>query len=102
MQRRLKTPALQISETRGKTLTAFDRQITPVGSVVQVRWPGGSFTWHRPMAVEVRQGDTMHRLPIHDATLRAITTVVLAGFSIVVLVSLSVRRARSRRRRRAS
>jgi len=96
MLQRLKAPALQISETRGKSVTAFDRQTTPVGRVVQVRWPGGSFTWHRPVAVEVRQGDTILRLPIHDVTFRAIGAIVLTGLAAVVLISLLMRRARPR------
>ena len=97
MQRQLKAPALHISETRGKSVTAFDRQTTPVGRVVQVSWPGGSFTWHRPVAVEVRQGDTIHRLPIHNVTLRAIGAIVLTGLAVVVLILLLMRRARPRK-----
>ena len=96
MQRQLKAPALHISETRGKSVTAFDRQTTPVGRVVQVRLPGGSFTWHRPVAVEVRQGDAIHRLPIHNVTLRAISAIVLTGLAVAVLISLLMRRIRPR------
>ncbi len=96
MQQRLKAPALHISETRGKSVTAFDRQTTPVGRVVQVRWRGISFTWHRPVAVEVRQGDTIHSLPIHNVTLRAIGAIVLTGLAAVVLISLLMRRVRPR------
>jgi hypothetical protein len=100
MQRGLRTPAVQISEMRGKSITAFDKQITPVGGVFQVYWPGGGFTWHRPRAVEVRQGGTTHRLPIYDATLRAIASIALVGLAAVVLISLSMRWVRSRKRRR--
>lgn len=97
MQRRLKAPALQISETRGKSVTAFDRQTTPVGRVVQIRLPGISFIWHRPVAVEVRQGDTIRRLPIHNVTLRATSAIVLIGLAVVVLISLLMRRVRPRK-----
>jgi hypothetical protein len=96
MQRRLKAPALQINETRGKSVTSFDRQTTPIGRVVQVRWLGASFTWHRPVAVEVRQGDTIQRLPIHNVTLRARGIIVLTGLAVVVLISLLMRRVRPR------
>lgn len=98
IQQRPKAPTLQISETRGESLLAFDRQTTPIGRAVQVRWSGISFIWHRPVAIEVRQGDSVQRLPIHDATSRAIIAVVLAGLAIVVLASLSMRRVHSRRR----
>ena len=76
----------------------FNRQTTPIGRVVQVRLPGASFTWHRPVAVEVREGDSMYRLPIHDITSRATSTMVLTGLA-VVLVSLSIRKVRLRRRK---
>ena len=98
MQRQLKVPALQISETRGNPVTTFNRQTTPIGRVVQIRLPGGSFTWHRPVAVEVREGDSMYRLPIHDTTSRATSAMVLTGLA-VVLVSLSIRKVRLRRRK---
>jgi hypothetical protein len=96
MQRRLKAPALQINETRGKSVTAFDRQTTPVGRVVQVRLPVGSFTWHRPVAVEIRQGEAIHRLPIHNVTMRVMSAIVLTGLAVAVLISLLMRRVRPR------
>ena len=94
MQQRLKAPAFHTSETRGKSVTAFDWQTTPVGRVVQVRLPGISLIWHRPVAVEVRQGDTIHRLPIYNVTRRAIGAIVLTGLAVVVLILLLMRRIR--------
>ena len=75
-------------------MRAFDRQTTPVGRVVQVRLPFGSFTWHRPVAVEVRQGESIQRLPIQNATRRAIGAMVLTGLAVVVLILLLMRRIR--------
>ncbi len=98
MQRQPRIPEWHISETRGKPFAAYGRQIIPVGRVVQISWPGGGFTWHRPVAVEVHQGDKIRRLPIYNATRRATAMVMLVGLAIVVLVS-AWRRGGSIRRR---
>src|SRR6266849_5764116 len=98
MQPQLKEQALQISETRGNPVETFNRQTTPIGRVVQLRLPFGSITWHRPVAVEVRQGETVHRLPIYDTTSRAISVIVLTGLA-TVLVPLVIRTILFRRRK---
>ena len=98
MQRQLKVPASQISETRGNSVTAFNRQTTPIGRVVEVSLPFGSFTRHRPVAVEVRQDDTTYRLPIQDYTSRVISAIVLTGLA-TVLVPLVIRKILLRRSR---
>jgi hypothetical protein len=98
MQRQLKAPVLQISETRGNPIETFNRQTTPLGRVVEVHLPFGSITWHRPVAVEVRQEDTIYRLPIYDSTRRVISAFGLTGLA-TVLVPLVRRTILSRRRR---
>ena len=97
MQKQLQAPVLQISETRGNPVETFSRQTTPIGRVVRVQLPFGSFTWHRPVAVEVRQGETVHRLPIYDTTSRAIGAIVLTGLA-TVLVPFVIRTILFRRR----
>src|SRR5579884_1543325 len=57
-------PRWPISETRGEPITAFGREITPVGRAFEVRSPRGSFIRHRPVAIEVREGDVRHRVAI--------------------------------------
>jgi hypothetical protein len=98
MQRQLKVPAFQISETRGNPVETFNKQTTPIGRIVQVRLPIGSFTQHRPVAVEVREGDTIYRLPIHDYTSRVISAIFLTGL-VAILVPLVIRKILFRRRR---
>ena len=98
MQRQLKAPVLQISETRGNPVETFNRQTTPIGRVVEVHLPFGSITWHRPVAVEVRQEDAVYRLPIYDSTRRVISAIGLTGLA-TVLVPLVIRTILSRRRR---
>jgi len=98
MQRQLKAPVLHISETRGNTVETFNKQTTPIGRVVQVQLPFASVSWHRPLAVEVRQEGTMYRLPIYDATSRVISAIVLTGLA-TVLVPFVIRTILLRRRR---
>ncbi len=98
MQRQLKAPVLQISETRGNPVETFNGQTTPIGRVVEVHLPFGSITWHRPVAVEVRQEETIYRLPIYDSTRRVISAIGLTGLA-TVLVPLVIRTILSRRRR---
>ena len=98
MQRQVKAPVLHISETRGNPVEAFNRQTTPIGRVIQVRLPFSSITWHRPLAVEVRQEETINRLPIYDSTSRVISAIVLTGLA-TVLVPLVIRTILFRRRR---
>jgi hypothetical protein len=99
MQRLARIRGWRISEAQGEPITAFGRQIIPVGRVFQLNWPGGAFVRHRPVAIEVRQGDVVHRLPIHHVTLRAITAIVLTGLAVAVVASLLMRWVHSRRRR---
>ena len=98
MQRQLKVPVLRVHETKGNAVTSFNRQTTPIGRVVQLRLPFGSFTWHRPVAVEIRQEDTTYRLPIQDSTSRVISAIFLAGLA-TVLVPLVIRKMLFGRRR---
>lgn len=98
MQRQVKAPVLHISETRGNPVETVDRQTTPIGQVVQVRLPFASVSWHRPLAVEVRQEGVTYRLPIYYATSRVISAIVFSGL-VTVLVPFFVRAILSRRRR---
>jgi hypothetical protein len=91
-----KMPGWPISETRGESITAFGRQITPIGRVFQVRLPRGGFTRHRPVAIEVREGDVLHRVPIPNITRRITTTLTLTGLAVAVIGSLWMRRVKYR------
>ena len=98
MQQQLKAPILQISETRGNTAETSNKQTTPIGRLIQVQLPFASVSWHRPLAVEVRQEDTIYRLPIYDVTSRVISAIVLTGLA-TVLVPFVIRTIFLRRRR---
>ena len=98
MQQQLKVPVVRMSETRGNAVASFNRQTTPIGRVVEVHLPFGSFAWHRPVAVEVRQENTTYRLPIQDSTSRVIGAIVLTGLA-TVLVPLVIQKTLQRKRR---
>ena len=85
MQQQLKAPGWRIGKTRGEPFAAFGRQVVPIGYAIQASWPGRGFTWHRPVAVEIHDGDNIRRLPIHDVTLEAIISIIMTGIAIVIL-----------------
>lgn len=87
MQQQLRTPGWRINMTRGEPFTAFGRQVVPIGLAFQASWPGGGFTWHRAVAVEIRDGDNIRLLPIHDVTLEAIISIFTMGSAIVILAA---------------
>lgn len=87
MPQQLKIPEWHTSETRNNPTITFGRQITLIGRALQVKWRGGGFTWHRPIAVEVQQGSDVRRLPIRDTTRIAMVSIVLAGLLLGLLAS---------------
>jgi hypothetical protein len=98
MQRQLKAPVLRISETRGNTIETLDKQTTPIARVIHVQFPFANIIWHRPLAVEVRQGREAYRLPIYNATSRAMSIIFLTGLA-TVLIPFMIRIILLRRRR---
>jgi hypothetical protein len=98
MQRQLKAPVLRISETRGNTIETLDKQTTPIARVIHVQLPFAGFILHRPLAVEVRQQGTTYRLPIYNATSRAISIIFFTGLA-TVLTPFVIRTILLRRRR---
>ncbi len=98
MERQLKAPVLRISETRGNTIETFDKQTTPITRVIHVQLPFASIILHRPLAVEVRQQGTTYRLPIFNATSRAINIIFLTGLA-TVLIPFVIQTILLRRRR---
>jgi hypothetical protein len=99
MQWSQRKPILRISEMKGKPVVTHGREITLIGRVFQVNWSGGAFLWQRPVVIEVRQGNVVRRLSIHNATRRATTGIILAGLTITVATTLWMRLKNSRSRR---
>ncbi|HEY7348324.1 MAG TPA: hypothetical protein VH599_08395 [Ktedonobacterales bacterium] len=93
-------------ETRGQPVQAHGYEITPIGRVAQIIWPGGGLLWNRPVAVEVRQGAQQTRLPIRNMTRRIIASslIGLAITSLLLSWTQTKRkplREKKRRRRKA-
>ena len=55
-------------ERRGEPMHLHGRTIQPIARVTRVRWPGGVWEWHRPVAVEVREGARVRRIAIRSAS----------------------------------
>jgi hypothetical protein len=73
-----------IRPTASADLPASDaRQIRLVAWGVRLRWRGGVLVWLRPLAVEVRHGEVLERLPIHDTTLRALVALALLSGAMI-------------------
>ena len=87
MQHVLRTLRWQNSETRGQPITAYGRQVTPIGRVMRIECSWGGFVWHRPVAVEVREGEITRRLPIRNITQQAITSLTLAAIVIAWILA---------------
>jgi len=87
MKSAAKEPILQVNTTRGEPITTRYGQIVPLTRVVKLRWPGGGLNWNRPAAIELQQGQSQQKLPIKNATSRAIFTVGLTGLAITLGLS---------------
>ncbi len=85
-------------ETRGQPIHAQGQEVTPIGRVTRFTWPGGGMIRHRPVAVEVRQGEHITRLPIRNVT-RQVIALLLTGLALGVL-ALSLAQSRNRPQRR--
>jgi hypothetical protein len=96
MQRLQQIVGWQQFETRGQPVRAAGQEITPIGRVRRITWPGGGLIRQRPVAVEVRQGNSTSRLPIHDATRQAIAlfiTGLVMGALTLPLIRKSFQRS---------
>jgi hypothetical protein len=81
-------------ERRGEPVRLHGRTIAPIARVTRVRWRGGVWEWHRPVAVEVREGETLSRMPIRDPS--RVITVALAAIGCAVALG-ALRRFGARR-----
>lgn len=80
-------PILQVNTTRGEPITTRYGQIVPLIRVVKLRWPGGGLNWNRPAAIELQEGQSQQKLPIKNATSRAVFTILLTGLAITLGLS---------------
>jgi hypothetical protein len=75
-------------------------EVTPIARSTHLAWRGGGLEWHRPAAVEVRDGAGVRRIPIYNATRRTIGLLALAGL-VASISAGGIARATSRGRTRA-
>lgn len=90
-------PVLRGEEVRGDTISAAGLEVTPVAAVTRIAWRGLGVEWRRPRAVEIRAGETVRRLPIHDVSRRVAVGIILASVAATIL-GLWVERSSTSRR----
>lgn len=95
---RRSSPGWRVEDLRGLPLTIAGQQLTPVERVTELGRQHLVVRWRRPVFVEVRQGDSVRRLPIRNMTRRVIAFTVLAEL-VLGAVGLQVWRAFNRGKR---
>jgi hypothetical protein len=75
-------PHMQHEEVRGQPITRLGQEVTPIARIAQFTWRGGRLEWYRPVAIAVRDEQGVRRVPIHDATRRAMGGIILAGLAL--------------------
>lgn len=91
-------PTVNTALERGQPIHSNGADITPLARVTRIAWPGGRFEWHRPVAVEVRAGDSVRRVPIRNVTRLAIVATVAACLTLGGAMMYRATRARPARR----
>lgn len=96
-------PGWRVEDLRGTPLTIAGQHLTPVERVTELGRRHVVVSWRRPVFVEVRQGDTVRRLPIRNLTRRAMAFTVLAELALGTLgaVGLQVWKGYTRGKRGA-
>ncbi len=71
---------------RGEPIRIGDRELIPIVRKttfqLHVPWAGFAAVWARPRAVEVREGDTVHRMGIVD-----VGTMIWLGMLLLAIVT---------------
>jgi hypothetical protein len=81
----------------GEKVTVGDVSLTPQSRALILHWPGGGLVWNRPVAVVIKQGDRLSRLPIVDVTrLAQISLLGLSATFTLILLILSVQQKRGK------
>jgi len=93
-------PRIERREVRGEPLTLSGRRITPIKRVVHIAWPGGAWLWQRPIAVEIQEGESLRRMPVHNITRRAIIGLALSAALVAVVTRRRLRTSGRREQER--
>jgi hypothetical protein len=86
-------PQVERQELRGQLVRQQGMVVTPIARVTRIGWRGGRLDWHRPAAVEVRDDAGVRRIPLYNATRRAVFTIALAGLGASIIATRVMRRS---------
>lgn len=84
----------QWQKISGQPINMNDLVLTPQSRSLIVRFPWGTFIWHRPTAVLVERAEQREHLPIIDLT--RIIQFGIIGLGVIIII---VRVERSARRK---
>ncbi len=79
------------TETAHAPLQIGEYTITPLARAAAFQFPFGGVVWNRPIALEVRQGEQVERLPIPDVTRVGQIAAAAAGVIVAVVIWLVLR-----------
>lgn len=65
--------------------------VTPLATAAALQLPFGGLVWNRPVALEVRYGEQVERIPIPDVTRLGQLAAAAAGAMFAILLWLLLR-----------
>ena len=89
-------PWFALRTLHGDPIAVGDLTITPQSLALTLRLPRVGFAWQRPVAVLVRRGGAVARLPIRDGT-RLAQLALLGGGILLGLAGSAAARKRKER-----
>ena len=88
---------VQWQKASGQSVVVHDLTLTPQSQVLSIRFPWGTFVWHRPTSILVKRNGRVEQLPIVDLT--RVIQLGLVGLSVVIItITGFVQFARERRK----
>lgn len=84
-------PPFTFTETVHTPLHIGAYTVTPLAHAAALQLPFGGLVWNRPIALEVRYGEQVERIPIPDVTRLGQFAAAAAGAFLAILLWLLLR-----------
>ena len=81
---------IQWDTVSGEPIEVYGTTVTPESQALILRWPGRSvgFVWNRPVAVLVKRGESVERIPIVDVTRWAQVGIIGLGIALAMVAMI--------------